>query len=149
MIAPVAGTVQSVSVITIGQVVESGKPVVTIVPDGEALVVEALVLNRDVGFVHPGEHVVIKLGAYPFMRYGTLEGEVTEISPDAIVDEKRGLVYPARIKILQNRIKVDGKVVMLSSGMSLMAEIVTGRRRVISYLWSPVAKAVREAGRER
>lgn len=149
MTAPVAGTVQSVSVTTIGQVVESGKPVVTIVPDGEALVVEALVLNRDVGFVHSGEHVVVKLEAYPFMRYGTLEGEVTEISPDAIVDEKRGLVYPARIKLLQNRIKVDGKVVMLSSGMSLMAEIVTGRRRVISYLWSPVAKAVNEAGRER
>jgi len=149
MTAPVAGTVQSVSVTTIGQVVESGKPIVTIVPDGEALIVEALVLNRDVGFVHPGEHVVVKLEAYPFMRYGTLEGEVVEISPDAIVDEKRGLVYPTRIKLLQNRIKVDGKVVMLSSGMSLMAEIVTGRRRVISYLWSPVAKAVNEAGRER
>jgi len=59
---------------------------------------------------------------------------VTEISLDAIVDEKRGPVYSSRIKLLQNRIKVDGKVVMLSSGMSLIAEIITGWRQVISYL---------------
>lgn len=149
MLAPVSGTIQAVSVTTIGEVVESGKPVVTLVPDGEELVVEALVLNRDVGFVRKGEPVVVKLEAYPFMRYGTIDAVVSEVSPDAIVDEKRGLVFPARIKLLQNRIMVDGKVVILSSGMSVTAEIVTGKRTVINYLWSPVAKAVNEAGRER
>lgn len=149
MTAPVSGTIQQVSVTTLGEVVESGKPIVTIVPDGEELIVEALVLNRDVGFVHTHDRVVIKLEAYPFTRYGTLEGEVTEISPDAIVDEKRGLVFPARIKITQKNLRLAGKPVILTSGMSVMAEIVTGKRTVISYIWSPVAKAVNEAGRER
>lgn len=149
MTAPVSGTIQQVSVTTLGQVVESGKPIVTIVPDGEDLIVEALVLNRDVGFVHVRDRVVIKLEAYPFTRYGTLEGEVSEISPDAIVDERRGLVFPARIKVGKKRVMLDRKQITLTSGMSVVAEIVTGKRTVIGYLWSPVAKAVREAGRER
>ena len=147
--APVSGTVQSVAVTTLGQVAESGKPIVTVVPDGEDLVVEALVLNRDIGFVHMGDPVVVKLEAYPFTRYGTLDGRVAEVSPDAIVDEKRGLVFPVRIKMSQKQFKVDGYFRPLLSGMSLTAEIVTGKRSVISYLWSPVAKAVNEAGRER
>lgn len=147
--APVSGVVQSVAVTTLGEVVESGKPIVTIVPDGEDLVVEALVLNKDVGFVSRGDEVIVKLEAYPFTRYGTLEGRVTEVSPDAIVDEKRGLVFPVRIKLSQDQFKVDGKPRPLFSGMGVSAEIVTGKRTVISYLWSPVAKAVNEAGRER
>jgi hemolysin D len=147
--SPVSGTIQSVAVTTLGEVVESGKPIVTLVPDGEALVVEALMLNKDVGFVHVGAPVVVKLEAYPFTRYGTIEGTVTEISPDAIVDEKRGLVFPVRIKLAQSQFKVEGQSRPLFSGMSVSAEIVTGKRRVISYIWSPVSKAVSEAGRER
>jgi hemolysin D len=136
-------------VTTLGEVVESGKPIVTLVPDGEELVVEALVLNKDMGFVKRGDSVVIKLEAYPFTRYGTLEGLVTEISPDAIVDEKRGLVFPARIEVTKKHLRVAKDRLSLSSGMSVSAEIVTGKRRVISYLWSPVAKTMSEAGRER
>jgi hemolysin D len=147
--APVSGTLQQVSVTTLGEVVESGKPIVTLVPDGEELVVEALVLNKDMGFVKRGDVVVIKLEAYPFTRYGTLEGLVLDLSPDAIVDEKRGLVFPARIKVTKKHLRVAKDRLSLSSGMSVSAEIVTGKRRVISYLWSPVAKTMSEAGRER
>jgi hemolysin D len=147
--APVSGTIQAISVTTLGEVAEAGTPLVTIVPEGEDLIVEALVLNKDMGFVAKGDPVILKLEAYPFTRYGTMAGIVTEISPDAIVDEKRGLVFPARIRLTQRQFKVDGVEKTLSSGMSVSAEIVTGKRRVISYLWSPVAKAVNEAGRER
>jgi hemolysin D len=122
---------------------------VTIVPEGEDLIARALVLNKDMGFVAKGDPVILKLEAYPFTRYGTMAGIVTEISPDAIVDEKRGLVFPARIRLTQRQFRVDGVEKTLSSGMSVSAEIVTGKRRVISYLWSPVAKAINEAGRER
>lgn len=147
--SPVSGTIQSVAVTTLGEVVESGKPIVTLVPDGEALVVEALMLNKDVGFVRVGDPVTVKLEAFPFTRYGTIDGTVTEISPDAIVDEKRGLVFPVRIKLSQSQFKVQGQTRQLFSGMSVSAEIVTGKRRVISYIWSPVSKAISEAGRER
>ena len=147
--APVGGTIQAISVTTLGEMAETGKPIVTIVPDGEALIVEALVLNKDAGFAHVGDHAVIKLEAYPFTRYGTLEGQVIQVSPDAIVDEKRGLVFPVRVKLLSTRLRVDARQALLSAGMSASVEIVTGRRRVIDFLWSPVAKAVGEAGRER
>ena len=128
---------------------ETGKPIVTIVPDGEALVVEALVLNKDAGFVQLGDRAVIKLEAYPFTRYGTLSGEVVQVSPDAIVDEKRGLVFPVRVKLSNSQLTVDGRKALLSAGMSASVEIVTGQRRVIDFLWSPVAKTMAEAGRER
>lgn len=146
--APVSGTIQEVSVTTIGEVPEVGKPLITIVPDGEALVAEALLMNRDAGFVRAGMPAAIKLEAYPFTRYGTLKGIVEHVSPDATVDQKRGLVFPLRVRV-SGGIVVDGKRVTLTSGMAVTVEVVTGRRRVIDYLWSPVAKAMSEAGRER
>ena len=78
-----------------------------------------------------------------------LEGKVIQVPPDAIVDEKRDLAFPARAKRLSTRLKVDEHQVVLSAGMSASVKIVTGRRRVIDFLGSPVAKAVGEAGRER
>jgi hemolysin D len=147
--SPVSGVVQEVSLTTIGEVPEVGKPLVTIVPDGEDLIVEALLLNRDAGFVHQGDRAVIKLEAYPFTRYGTLDGVVEHVSPDATVDQQRGLVFPVRIRLTRNGLKVDGRSAPVSPGMTATVEVVTGRRRVIDFLWSPVAKAAREAGHER
>ena len=118
-------------------------------PDGEALVVEALVLNKDAGFVQLGDRAVIKLEAYPFTRYGTLSGQVVQVSPDAIVDEKRGLVFPVRVKLSNTQLTVDERKALLSAGMCAWVEIVTGKQRVIWLLWSLVAKAVGEARRER
>jgi hemolysin D len=148
LVAPVSGTVQEVTVTTIGQSPEIGKPLVTLVADGEELVSEALLLNRDAGFVHEGQPVIIKLEAYPFTRYGTLKGVVEHVSPDATVDEHRGLVFPMRVRITQGDLRVNGTRAVLSPGMAATLEVVTGKRRVIDYLWSPVAKAMHEAGRE-
>lgn len=148
--APVSGTVNEVSVTTLGEVAETGQALVTIVPEGEDLIVEALILNRDVGFTRPGARVVVKLEAYPFTRYGNLEGVLDHVSPDAIVDERRGLVFPARVRIRKRNLRLGpGEEVVLQPGMAATAEIVTGRRRVIDFILSPVARAVRTAGRER
>lgn len=146
--APVSGVVQEVTVTNIGEAPEVGKPLITIVPDGEPLVVEALLMNRDAGFVRAGMRAIVKLDAYPFTRYGVLEGVVEHVSPDSTVDQQRGLVFPVRVKLTQTRLIVDGgKTAALTAGMSAAVEVVTGRRRVIDYLWSPIAKAVGEAGR--
>lgn len=183
LLAPVAGTVNEVSVTTIGEVVEAGAPLVTIVPSGEELIVEALVLNRDAGFVREGQAVVVKLEAYPFTRYGHMEGVVESISPDAVADEARGLVFPVRVRLTKDSLRgLPGALLalegndtagngreavvgqrdpnrhdaresvartLLSPGMSAQVEIITGRRRVIDYVLSPIARATREAGRER
>jgi len=71
------------------------------------------------------------------------------VSPDAIADERRGLVFPARVKLTRKTLDVAGKPAVLSPGMAAVVEVVTGKRRVIDYLWSPVSRATREAGRER
>ena len=147
--APVSGVVQEVTVTNIGEAPEIGKPIVTIVPDGEPLVVEALLMNRDAGFVRAGMRAIVKLDAYPFTRYGTLEGVVEHVSPDSTIDQQRGLVFPVRVKLTQTKLTVDGKPAALTAGMSAAVEVVTGRRRVVDYLWSPVAKAMSEAGREK
>ena len=147
--APVSGTIQEVTITNIGEVPEVGKPLITIVPDGEPLVVEALLLNKDAGFVRKGMNAAIKLEAYPFFRYGTLKAVVERVSPDATVDQQRGLVFPVRLRLVSNQLLVDGRTAPLSLGMMASAEIVTGTRRVVKYLWSPIARSLREAGRER
>jgi len=82
ILSPVSGTIHEVFVTTIGSVVEPAKPIMTIVPDGETLVVEAMILNKDIGYITKGQKVVIKLDAYPFTRHGYLEGRVETIFPE-------------------------------------------------------------------
>jgi len=148
--APVSGTINEVSVTTLGEVAEAGQALVTLVPDGEDLIVEALILNRDVGFVRPGMRTIVKLEAYPFTRHGSLTGVVEHVSPDATVDETRGLVFPARIRLVASRLRTGtGEQAVMQPGMAATVEIVTGRRRVIDYVLSPIARAVGTAGRER
>ena len=149
LIAPVSGIVQEVSVTNIGEVPEVARPLVTIVPDGEPLIVEALLLNRDSGTVRKGMDAIVKIEAYPFTRYGVLRAKVIHVSPDATVDQQRGLVFPVRLSLISKELLVDGRRAHLSTGMALSAEVRTGTRRVIEYLWSPLSKTVREAGREK
>ncbi len=147
--APVSGTINEITVTTIGEVIEPGKPLITIVPAGDELIIESFLLNKDVGFVRVNQEVVVKLEAYPFTRFGYLSGIVETVSADAIIDQQRGLVYPVRIRITSNDVKIPGmdgiKKASLSPGMAATVEIKTGKRRVISFLLSPIAKAVREA----
>ena len=143
------GTVQQLTLHTIGGVVEPAKPLMVIVPSAGGLEVEARILNKDAGFVHDGQPVAIKLEAFPFTRYGTVPGIVKHISRDAVPDQKLGSVYIATISLSQSTIEVDGRNVPLTSGLSATADIRTGGRRIISYLLSPLQTTVAQAGHER
>jgi len=162
--SPVDGTVQQLSVNTVGGVVEPAKPIMVIVPDDAAIEVEAQILNKDIGFVREGQSVRVKLEAYPFTDYGLMEGTVESISRDAIDFSQQGagaardqngkplptgLVYAARIRLTQRTIRIGGKARRIGPGLAVQAEIKTGERRIIQFLLSPIAKAVDEAGHER
>ena len=161
--APVAGTVQQLVVATIGGVVQPAQPLMIVVPDGAEIEVEANVLNKDIGFVREGQPVRVKLEAFPFTDYGLVPGIVEGISRDAIdlsqsnapqKDDKGrtvqpGLVYAARIRLLETSIRIRGRQQPLGPGLSVQAEIKTGERRIIQYLLSPITQALDEAGRER
>lgn len=108
-----------------------------------------MVMNRDAGFVREGQEVRVKLEAFPFTRYGVVQGRLTFLSRDAVQDENMGLVFPARVELQQFSINVNGRATPLTAGLAATAEIRTGRRRIIEFLLSPLQRRVEEAVRER
>lgn len=147
--APVDGTVQQLVVHTVGGVVTPAQPLLAVVPSDESLEVEATVLNKDIGFVRPGQQVTVKVESFPYTRFGYLTGTVETVSHDAAQDEKLGLVFPARVRLGRSTLNVDGVEVRVTPGMALSVEIGTGKRRVIDYLLSPLVRHGSEALRER
>jgi hemolysin D len=171
LISPVEGTVQQLAVHTIGGVVTPAQSLLVIVPSDSYLEIEAMVLNRDIGFVYPGQDAEIKVDAFNFNRYGLIRGKVVNISPDAITRDRpldkgkpdqlaqgetdssepsnQELVYSARISLDSLQMQVEDRLVNLSPGMAVTVEIKTGSRRIIAYLLSPLLKFKQEALRER
>jgi len=147
--APVAGTVQQLAVHTTGGVVTPAQVLLVLVPDDAEVTADVVLENKDVGFVNEGQEAEIKLETFPFTRYGTVPARVTAITADAVLDEKRGAIFPATLRLEKATLEVDGRVIRLAPGMNLTAEIKTGRRRVIDYLLSPVRQAASESLRER
>lgn len=135
--APVDGTVLSLATKTVGGVVTAAQPVVEIVPEGTKLVVDATVQNKDIGFIEVGQPVVIKIDTYSFQRYGYLKGTVKSISPDAINDEKQGLVYKMKVEIHGNETSKNNTI-KVEPGLSVTAEITTGKRRIIEFFLDPL-----------
>ena len=136
--APVDGTVQTVSVTTVGGVVTSAQPVISIVPENAELIVEADVLNRDIGYVFEGQEVSVKLDTFSFQKYGTVDGKIIYVSPSAVEDERKGLVYKIKVSVDRNSFNINGSDVPISSGMSGTAEIKLEERRIIEFFLEPV-----------
>ncbi|MGN8019788.1 HlyD family type I secretion periplasmic adaptor subunit [Phyllobacterium sp. 22229] len=173
ILSPIDGTVQASAVTTIGQVVTAGSELMRIVPENAALEIEAYLPNRDIGFVRGGQTAVIKVEAFPFTRYGIIEGKVTRVATDAIPEpdaqalegaaakelqsiiptgnaqRMQNLVFPVTIRPDVTIINVDGKPMPLSPGMSVTVEVKTGKRRILEYLFSPLAEISSQAMQER
>lgn len=143
--SPVDGTVHGLASYTIGGVVTSAQPVVTIVPDGTPLVIEAMLLNSDIGFVKTGQEAEVKFDTFPFQKYGTVKGKVTWLSPDAVDDEKLGPVYKMKVEMERQSINVDGRETLISPGMTLSVEVKTGKRKIIEFFLSPIVKYSKES----
>lgn len=147
--APVAGTVQQLAVHTLGGVVTPAQPLLTLVPSDQHVEVEALLENKDVGFVHAGQPVSVKVETFNFTKYGRVAGEVVSVSQDAIKDEKRGQVYNAKVRLARSQLLIDGRSVALAPGMAVTVEIKTDQRRVIDYFLSPLEQHLQESLGER
>lgn len=147
--SPVDGTVQQLTVHTVGGVVPAAQPLMQIVPKQATVEMEAFMDNKDVGFVQAGQEAQVKVDAFEYTKYGTVPAKVSHVSQDAIQDEKKGLIYLVRVVLTQPTIEVDGRLVTLSPGMSGSVEIKTGTRRVIEYVLAPLLQHGRESLRER
>ena len=147
--APLDGTVQEVVVTTIGGVVTPAQELMKVVPEGSSVEVEARFLNKDIGFIHPGQPAEIKVDTFNFTKYGVIDAELYDLSNDAIQDEKLGLVYKARLKPAESSLSINGKAIQLSPGMTVTAEVKTGQRRVIEFFLSPLLRYKQESLGER
>ena len=142
--SPVDGFVGKLLVHTEGGVVSPNDNLISIVPSDAPLVIKANVLNKDIGFLKLGQEVAVKIDTFSFQKYGLLHGNIIEISKDAIEDEKLGLIYEIKIKPKSLDIKVDGETKRLEIGMSVIAEVKTGKRRVIELFIYPIIKYMDE-----
>lgn len=123
--------------------------VLTVVPARGALEAEVGILNKDVGFICPGQNAAVKLEAFPFTRFGAVPGRVRSISRDAVQDRDMGLVYVATVTLDRAYIDTDGRRAALAPGLAATVDIKTGTRRIISDLLSPLQTSIAQAGRER
>ena len=149
LVAPVDGTVQQLAVHTVGGVVKEADPLMLIVPSDESVEIEAMLENKDIGFVKPGHPAEVKIETFQYTKYGTIPAKVVSVSHDAINDEKRGLIYATRVKMEKSTLNVEGQEVRLTPGMAVGIEIKTGKRRVIEYFLSPLMAYGHESLKER
>ncbi|NOT15329.1 MAG: HlyD family type I secretion periplasmic adaptor subunit [Methylotenera sp.] len=162
--APQAGIIKDLATHTTGTVVSPGTVLMTLVPNNEALQAEVWLKNEDAGFVHVGQQVKVKLAAYPFQKYGMIDGTVLQVSADATDKGSNNqtndissndnsspnqLAYRTLIKLNQQQLEIEQDKLSLTSGMQMVAEIKLTDQSVMEYLLSPVRKAFHEAGRER
>ena len=156
--APQAGIVKDLATHTPGTVVAPGTILLTLVPHDEPLLAEVWVNNVDAGFVQEKQTARVKLAAYPFQKYGMLDGVVKHIGADTKEKSEsitqtnnsvRDAAYRALISLDRGHLESQGRQLRLSPGMQVNAEIHLGTRTVLEYLLSPVQKVAHEAGRER
>ncbi len=170
--SPIDGTVQSLSITTVGQVVTTGAELMRIVPLDASFEIECYLPNKDIGFVSVGQEAIIKIDAFPFTRYGSINAKVTRVAKDALPEsdaqsiesnpatQKRpamfatgertqNLVFPITLVPEAIQINADGVMVPLSPGMAVTAEIKTGRRRILEFLFSPLVEVASKSMGER
>ncbi|WP_395665967.1 HlyD family type I secretion periplasmic adaptor subunit [Methylocella sp.] len=171
--SPIAGVVHGSTLTTVGQVVGSGEEMMKIVPEDAELEIVAYLPNRDAGFVKEGQKASVKVDAFPFTRYGALDARVVRIARDASADpagrrpaqsarlkgasggpaengeDPQGAVFEIVLKPDRASFAVDGADAALTSGMSVSAEIRTGRRRIVDYLFAPLMETASQAMKER
>jgi hemolysin D len=167
--APIDGTVQQLATHTVGGVVTPAQVLMVLVPGDSSIEIEAMVLNKDIGFVREGNAAEIKIDTFNFTKYGLLHGKVLSLSQDSVIRDRASgqngpqpsptartseppgqeLLYAARVSLDRTRMQIDERMVDLSPGMAVTVEIKTGERRIIEFLLAPLLRYKQESLRER
>jgi len=147
--SPVAGTIQEITVNTVGGVIRPGEDLIKIVPRDDKLVIEARVRPSDRAFIFPGQKAVVKLTAYDFSVYGGLDAELTSISADTFEDQEGNTYYQVKLRTKETELKRKGEVLPITIGMVASVDILTGKKTVMQYLLKPFIKTLDNAMSER
>ena len=150
--SPADAVVLEIAKLSQGSIVQAAEKLFTLVPLGAELEVEVQIDAMDVGYVKVGDTAHIKFDAYPFQKHGSLIGTLRTISEDAFRREVTGVgmeaYYTSRIRLQSTRLNLMPESAKLMPGMTTSAEIVVGRRSVMSYILWPLTKSVSESLRE-
>jgi hemolysin D len=149
LVAPVAGYVDQLTIHTLGGVLSAGQPIMNIVPKDSRKEIEAYILNKDIGFIRVGDVAEIKLDAFPFTKFGVLEGSVETVSKDAATVDQLDLVYKMSVVLTTPQSNLDDRQIEVTPGMNVAVEVITEKRRIIDYFISPLLRYKDEAIRER
>ena len=144
--SPVNGKVNRLFYNTVGGVIPPGKEVLEVVPTDDALVLETKIQPKDIAFIKLLQPATVKLTAYDYTIYGTLDAIVENISPDSVVDEEGNAYYLVRVRTLRSNF---GKELPIIPGMVAQVDIMTGKKTILTYLLKPVLKAKSYAFTER
>lgn len=147
--SPMKGIVNRVFVTTIGGIVKPGDPIMEVVPADDELVLDAMVLPKDIGFVKLGQNARVKITAYDYSIFGALDGKVTNISADAVPNEKGEAFYQVRIETQTKSIEVIDKKLLILPGMQAQVDIITGKKTILQFLSKPIVALKENAFRER
>jgi HlyD family secretion protein/epimerase transport system membrane fusion protein len=149
VVAPVNGTVVDVKFKTIGGVVQRGEPIMSIVPAGDELIIEARLTPLDVKAVHGGLEAQIHLSAYSSRSVPKIPGTVRTVSADRLMDEATHQpYYLARVAVDPQTLHTLAPSVDLIPGMPVEVLIVTERRTMMEYLVKPFREALWRSFRE-
>jgi adhesin transport system membrane fusion protein len=147
--SPMNGIVNRVFVNTVGGIVRPGDPIVDVVPSDDQLVVEAMVMPKDIGFVKIGQVARVKVTAYDYSIFGALDGTVKSISADAVPNEKGEAFFQVRIETNTRAIESIDKKLPILPGMQAQIDIITGKKTILNYLSKPIVGVQENAFRER
>ena len=147
--SPIDGVVKSLRYHTIGGVVRPGDAIMEIVPTGDKLVIEAKLNPTDIGYVRIGQPAVVKISTYDFVRYGSLEGKVIDLSPDTHVDQNGETYFRIIASTDKAYLGDEPGDYPIAPGMQAQVDIHTGRKSVLAYILNPVLRLKSDAFRER
>ncbi|WP_045382989.1 HlyD family type I secretion periplasmic adaptor subunit [Vibrio campbellii] len=147
VVSPVTGTIKTLNVNTVGGVIQPGMDIVEIVPTEDTLLVEAKIAPKDIAFLRPDLHAIVKFTAYDFTKYGSLEGELEHISADTTQDEEGNSFYIVRVRTEKTSFGQDADLPIIP-GMTASVDIITGKRTVLEYLLKPILSAKTNALKE-
>jgi len=139
--SPINGVIQKLFINTVGGVIQPGEDLVEIVPTDDVLWLEVKIKPSDIAFIYPGQKAVVKVSAYDFAIYGSLEGEVVHISADTSKDEKDNVYYTIHIKTNKNYLGSEENPMKIIPGMTVSVDIMTGKKTVMDYILKPILKA--------
>lgn len=150
LVAPTDGIVNTIFTTTIGGVVQPGEPIFEITPLNDELLVEARIQPKDIAFVTNDMRATVKLSAYDYTVYGSLNGRISQVSADTFEDEASPDAQPyykVLISVDEYDFPNSDEEISVRPGMLADAELHVGEKTVIQYLIKPLVKST-EALRE-